>query len=88
MADETLGTLLESLHRKLAATPALGDTDRAALQQLANDIQSALAQSGGTTRSQGVLDRLEAAAIQFEGSHPELTATIMQVSKALGDMGI
>lgn len=88
MADETLGTLLESLHRKLAATPALGDADRTALQQLANEIQSALTQSGGTAQPQGMLDRLEAAAIRFEGSHPDLTATIMQVSKALGDMGI
>jgi hypothetical protein len=49
-----------------------------------------LARSGAPAGGshQTVIDRLQAAVTRFEVSHPDLTATMSQAAKTLGDMGI
>ncbi len=54
------------------------------------DIEALLAQPGSVKRARHVkiINQLRAMVTRFEVSHPDLTATMAQVSKALGDMGI
>jgi hypothetical protein len=90
MSDDTIRNLLRELHSTLDGSTSITEKDRELLKQLSVDIQALLAQPGGMTRAghQSMIDRLAAAVTHFEVSHPDLTATITQVSKALGDMGI
>ena len=88
--DDSLKNLLTVLHGKLDGATSIRESDRELLKLLSADIQAIIAQPGAysSARPKTIRDQLEAAAIRFEDSHPDLTATIMQVSKALGDMGI
>jgi methylmalonyl-CoA mutase cobalamin-binding subunit len=90
MSHEAISNLLKELHTKLSGSNSFTAEDRALLKQLAADIQALLAQPGEVThaRRQTVTDQLMAAVTRFEVSHPELTATLAQVSTKLGDMGI
>jgi len=90
MPDETVGNLLKQLHDALASTTAITEKDRESLKQLSVDIQALLAPPGTAERPKHdtIARRLEAAITRFEVSHPDLTAVMAQVSKALGDMGI
>jgi hypothetical protein len=87
MNDEAVSNLLKQLHGKLEGATSISTEDRALLEQLSADIQAILARQAGPQPA-GLADRVEAAVTRFEVSHPELTATLMQVSKTLGDMGI
>ena len=88
--DDSLRQLLTLLHRKLESATSIGETDRELLTRLSGDIQAVLAQPSAhsSSRHASLLGRLEAAATHFESTHPDLTATMLQVSKVLGDMGI
>ena len=90
MNDETIRNLLKKLHSALDGATSITEKDRELLKQLSLDIEALLAQPGAMTRAehQPIIDRLRAAVTRFEVSHPDLTATMAQVSKALGDMGI
>ena len=90
MMDDAVRKLLKQLHTTLEGTSSISAQDRELLRQLSTDIQALLAQPGAlaATRHQSVIDRLEAAVTRFEVSHPDLTATMAQVCKVLGDMGI
>lgn len=90
MADESLKPLLEALHAKLEGAPAVSESDRTMLAKLAADIQSTLAHSPAPTESgpATLLERVESATTRFEATHPDLSAALLQISKALGDMGI
>jgi hypothetical protein len=90
MNDEAVRNLLKQLHSMLDGTTSITEKDRKLLKQLSVDIQALLAQPGAATRAthQTTIDQLQAAVTRFEVSHPDLTATMAQVSKALGDMGI
>jgi hypothetical protein len=90
MSDAALRNLLTQLHGALGGTTSIGEKDRELLEQLASDIQKLLATPGAPAQTveRSLLDRLESAVTRFEVSHPDLTATMSQVSKTLGDMGI
>lgn len=90
MADESLKQLLEALHAKLEGAPAVGETDREMLARLAADIRSTLAQSAPPPEAgpPSLVERVESATARFEATHPDLSAALLQISKALGDMGI
>jgi hypothetical protein len=90
MSDAALRDLLTKLHGALGGTRSISAQDRELLEQLSADIQALLASPGAEARAadQTLLDRLESAVTRFEVSHPDLTATMAQVSKTLGDMGI
>jgi uncharacterized protein DUF4404 len=90
MNNEAIKNLLKQLHSTLDGATSITEKDRELLKQLSIDIQALLAQPSTITRArhQSIIDRLLAAVTRFEVSHPDLTATIAQVSTALGDMGI
>lgn len=90
MIDEALSNLLKTLHSALNSATIVTEKDRELLKQLSVDIEALLAQPGAITRArhQSIIDQLRVAVTLFEVSHPDLTATMAQVSKALGDMGI
>ena len=90
MQDEPVGNLLKQLHNMLDGATSITEKDRELLKQLSVDIQTLLAQPGAVKRAKHdtLIIRLQEAVTRFEVSHPELTATLAQVSKALGDMGI
>ena len=88
--DESLGKPLSALHGKLDEASSISEGDRELLRQVAADIQAVLVQPSAPSIAgqMSLRDRLESVVDGFEGSHQDLTATIMQVCKALGDMGI
>jgi hypothetical protein len=90
MDDNEVRRLLKQLHGALEDRSTITEKDRELLRQLLVDIQALLGQprEPGGAAHQGTLDQLQRAVTRFEVSHPDLTATLAQVSKALGDMGI
>jgi hypothetical protein len=90
MSNEAIRNLLQELHRTLSGSTSISTEDRELLRQLSADIQALLAQPGATTPAgrRSLADQLMAAVTRFEVSHPDLTATMAQVSTALADMGI
>jgi hypothetical protein len=90
MNHEVVSRLIRQLHGTLEGRSAITQEDRAQLEQLAADLQAVLARPGAAAGSghQGIIDRLRNAVSRFEVSHPDLTATMAQVSQKLSDMGI
>ena len=90
MNSEVIKSLIRQLHDTLDGTSEISDTDREQLRQLSVDLQALVAQPNASVRSghQNIIDRLNWVVTRFEVSHPDLTATMSQISKALGDMGI
>jgi len=88
--DEALRNGLTTLHRALSGTTTITAQDRELLERLSADIDALLVKSGAMSSAehQSLIVRLEGAVTHFEVSHPDLTATLAQVGKALGDMGI
>jgi hypothetical protein len=90
MSNEAIRDLLQKLHTTLGGATSITGEDRELLKQLAADIQTLLAQPADVSHAtrQSITDRLVSAVTRFEVSHPDLTATLTQVSNKLGDMGI
>ena len=90
MKEKAIRDLIRQLHSTLDGATTIGGKDREQLEQLSVELQALLSESGPDTRArhQSVIDRLVAAITRFEVSHPDLTATMGHVSKALSDMGI
>jgi hypothetical protein len=90
MSDPSLRSLAQVLHSKLQSAQTLDAADRASLEQLARDLHALLdsPSAAADPTHAGILDRMRDATTRFEVSHPELTATLSQIGKGLGDMGI
>ena len=90
MDGESIRSPLEKLHSALKGVTSTTVQDRELLKQLSADIEALLALPHAMSRAehQSIIDRLRVALVRFEVSHPDLTATMAQVNKALGDMGI
>ena len=88
MSDPTVTNLLKQLHEKLEGTSTITETDRELLRKLSADIEGFLDVSPADHDRNGLIERLRTEVTRFEVSHPDLTATLSHVSKALGDMGI
>jgi hypothetical protein len=80
---------LKELHAELDRTPSVDDESRRLLVGIKEEIEELLARSDQDVESPQSLDeRLQASIIQFEGTHPRLTAVIQRVADALSSMGI
>lgn len=88
MSDPTVTNLLKQLHEKLEGTSTISEADRELLRKLSADIEGLLDVPPAGNDRDGLLERLRTEVTRFEVSHPDLTATLSHVSKALGDMGI
>lgn len=97
MADhlQDLRGKLAELQTKLSATKAIDPADRALMQEIVADIERVLAeQTRGAAPSQSarepgsLIERLAAAARNFEDTHPTLFGAVGSVIDALSRMGI
>jgi len=90
MNDKPIKDLIGQIHGALKGSSAVSNQDRELLEQLSAELRALLSEPGeaGRARHQNIVDRLLAGINRFEASHPDLTATMTQVSKALADMGI
>jgi hypothetical protein len=89
MDKQTLKAINE-LHQQLKEVDSLTDRDKELVERLRRDIESLLAHTGEGRPSEheSVIGQLEDAVGRFEVSHPDLTAVMGRVIKALSDMGI
>lgn len=95
MNQEDMKTLLQTLHRELAARPQVDAATREALQALDADIQRVLAQGGDAANDpQGPADQDDITALaqtleaRLEAEHPVLVSTLRDLMDRLGKMGI
>ncbi len=88
MSDSAVTTLLQQLHTKLESASTLTPTDRELLKELSVDIQHLLSEPSAESGRHGLIERVKTEVTRFEVSHPDLTATLSHMSKALSDMGI
>ncbi len=89
MDKQQLHQTLEQLHADLQHAQSVDDSERELLQNLAKDIQELLDRSEASTQHYRSLgERLSAALLRFELSHPALTASIAQAVDGLNRIGI
>ena len=92
MPQEQLKQTLDSLHQELAGGTQLDPEVRAQLQQLAVEIEAALARSAPPEPRDGeeetLLDRITGAAAPFEETHPRLAAILGRIADGLSQLGI
>jgi hypothetical protein len=90
MNDKMITDLIRQIHGALADSRAVSRKDRELLEQLSAELDALLAEPGAAERARhrNITERLLTAVTRFEASHPDLTTTMNQVSKALADMGI
>lgn len=81
---ESLKQHLEQLHDTLSKGEPLDGESKDLLKQLDADIQKVL--SG--EEDDGLSNRLEQQAVEFEGQHPQLSAILRDIMDALSKMGI
>ncbi len=86
--DKLRATVAE-LEHELQSVETLDAEARAALEQAVADILVALGKAApGQRAPQSLVDRLHAAAQEFEGSHPTVTGILSRLIDGLGQMGI
>ena len=90
MDNQQLRERLEHLRTELAQTPTDDATTRALLEGLMHDVQALLDHPADIPpqRYASLAERLRAARLRFEISHPQLTWTMSQVNDMLTRMGL
>jgi len=88
MEKEKLDKLIDELHAQLDRAETLDDESRAALRQSAQELRARSERGNDDEADKSLLDRLNEAVVQFEGTHPELALAITQVITALVDIGV
>jgi Domain of unknown function (DUF4404) len=90
MDNHQLRERLEHLRTELEHTPAVDARTRALLESVLQDVHAVLARSDPVPAqpAQSVGARLRAAVQHVEGSHPQLTWTLSQLSDTLSRMGL
>ena len=84
MSRESLHAALNRLHQELQGSPELDEESRRLLDELTADIGRTREAAGGQAHA----SHLEAMAVRFESSHPDLTASLRGITDALGRIGL
>lgn len=88
MNNDLKNTLI-SLHANLSATEKVDPELIALLQVLDSDIHSLLGKSApDSEQAANLAERAQAYAAQFAAQHPNIEATLRELSDVLGKMGI
>ena len=87
MKDQKLDQLLEQLHKEIEGIDSVDEKGRELLRALAAEINNLLERTGGSHPA-SLLERVEQAMEHFEVSHPDLTATLANLSAILSNAGI
>jgi hypothetical protein len=84
-----LHSLLARLHAELQGTPQLDAQARQQLQEIAADL-SRLGEVGATgdATAGAHASRLEGMVARFDGSHPQLAASLRELADTLGRAGL
>ena len=86
--EKLRATVLE-LEQELRSLPTVDDEARQVLQDAMRQIRTALHEEEQAEQQRQTLrDQLQAAATEFEGSHPTLTGLLSRLVDGLGQMGI
>ncbi len=89
MDKKHLQSMIENLHRELAATDSIDDDSRVLLQELAQDVEKLAGSNESITGEHGTAaGQLQNAALKFESEHPKLSMALGEVIDALGKLGI
>ena len=90
MTDNGITALLTQLHDAMARAHSIGEEDRRLLKKLLADLQAMLGEPGESAGAPQptMLARLREVILRMEVSHPDISAVLERVSKALADMGI
>ena len=87
MPETRLRAALQVLHEELASSSAVSDDNRELLQTVADDLERVLDEED-ETRGEGLTERLERAAVDFESEHPHIARSLNEIVAALARMGI
>jgi hypothetical protein len=86
---DNLKATVAELEAELQSIETLDAETRAVLEQAVLDILAALHKAApGERPPQSVVDRLHAAAQEFEETHPTVTGILSRLIDGLGQMGI
>ncbi len=91
MSAERLRALLGQVHDELAKTGSVSAEGRELLARTMGELADVLERTQGDSKppeSEGLGDRLEESARQFESEHPQLFTTLQQVIDTLRGAGI
>jgi hypothetical protein len=90
MDDTELRDTLEKLHQELEQAENLDDESRQRLQHLMGDIRTALEREEPPPSEdyQSIGDQLNEAILEYEISHPSLTASMVHALEILSGAGI
>jgi hypothetical protein len=90
MEETELRDTLEKLHQELEQADNLDDESRQRLQHLMGDIRTALdrEETSSAEHYQSLGDQLNDAILQYEISHPSLTAAMRHALEILSGAGI
>jgi hypothetical protein len=87
MPERALQSKVKELHEAVAAGKPLSESQREALDRVLDEVETLLAEEGDDD-AESLAERVREAGIQFEESHPNLTAAIGAVADALSRLGI
>lgn len=82
---EELKAKLGQLQQNLSEVDQLDDDSRKMLQQVDADIQRLLS---GASGEEGLSERLEQQAVEFEERHPAVSGIMKDIMDVLGKMGV
>ena len=86
---EKLQALLGELEKELHELDTLDDQTRGVLQEAVGEIETILQPDApATDQPEGLAEKLQDAATDFESSHPTLGGIVERVINVLGQMGI
>ena len=93
MDTEKLRGVLDQLHAELSRELPMDDERRALLLEIRQEVEQLLARSPGemalpVPEQQHLEGRLQAAAVGFEGSHPQLASLLEQAFNVLSNLGL
>ena len=87
MQKQELQKILGQLKKELATTEFKKASSRQAMEELIAQIEQALIEDADAIRK-ALNEPLNDAVIRFEGSHPQLTAILNNITLLLSNMGI
>jgi chromosome segregation ATPase len=86
---EKLKVTVAELEEELRSLETLDDETCEVLEEALREIQTALnPDEPAELEAESLMDRLNDATLEFEGSHPTLTGIISRLIDGLGQMGI
>lgn len=88
MSQEQLILDIQNLHDLLEGSTAVDECTAASMDQIARDLELALAQAEGKLPETHVEEQLEAEILRFGDEHPALSQALKQILNTLHNIGI